>query len=111
MAALYLPSYPGGRFYLNRTASGIIWFFSVVLLSLGLGMDFAFIQGGWSQYYHHHILWGLLVLVAGGGMALDFFQMPGMASQKTYWERSLHQVSPSSSLLLSSLELSDAQSL
>ena len=36
---------------------------------------------------------GLLILVTGGGMALDFFQMPGMASQKTYWERSLHQVS------------------
>eukprot|EP00285_Hemiselmis_virescens_P019484 CAMPEP_0173405114 /NCGR_PEP_ID=MMETSP1356-20130122/61011_1 /TAXON_ID=77927 ORGANISM="Hemiselmis virescens, Strain PCC157" /NCGR_SAMPLE_ID=MMETSP1356 /ASSEMBLY_ACC=CAM_ASM_000847 /LENGTH=314 /DNA_ID=CAMNT_0014365887 /DNA_START=36 /DNA_END=976 /DNA_ORIENTATION=+ len=76
------------RFYLNRTASGIIWYSLLVLLTTGLAMDFAFLRGPWSTYPHHHALWGAMLFVICGGMLHDLFMIPSMASEKGYWERS-----------------------
>jgi len=76
------------RFYLNRTASAIIWFSTLLLLTTGLAMDFAFLRGPWSTYPHHHALWAGILLVITLGMAYDFVMIPSMVSDKLYWERS-----------------------
>ena len=70
------------RFYLNRTASAIIWYSLLVLFATGLAMDFAFLRDPWSRCLHHHVLWAGIVFVVCFGLLHDMIFIPSMVSDK-----------------------------